>query len=154
MAPDAYARGLAVERQHLVVLGGWAGANLAGASLGLALADTPAARTFHGTNAAWNVVNLGIAVAGGVGVAQRTRAGPPDLATLERQHRGLQTALAVNLGLDAVYIGTGAVMWGAGGDVRGLDVASMGRSLVLQGAFLVVFDAVFLARHRAVTRRD
>ena len=146
---DAWQAGLDIETQHMTVLSGWAGANLVGGTVGALLAESPRARAFHGTNAAWNTVNLGIAVAGGIGVASRRRAGPPSLEDLGRQHRGLRTALAVNLGLDVVYVGSGIALWGLGGEVRGLDLPGVGQSLVLQGAFLGLFDAVFLARHRA-----
>jgi hypothetical protein len=143
--------GLRVESQQLTVLGGWAAANLVGGTAGLALAKTPEGRAFHGSNAAWNVVNLGIAGFGAVGLQQRQRAGIPDADTLAQQHRSLRTALAVNLVLDGVYVGAGGAMWAKGGEVRGVPLRSVGQSLLLQGAFLGVFDAVFLARHRART---
>lgn len=144
--------GMDVERRHMTVLAGWSGANLLGGATGALLAEDPRWRSFHATNAAWNTVNLGIAAIGAIGVHRRARLEEPAPDALARQHRGLRTALAVNLALDGVYIGTGAVFVARGGELRGLDLRGMCASLIVQGAFLALFDAHFLHAHRARTR--
>jgi len=149
---DAWDSGLRVEAQQSAVLGAWAVANLGAGTTGALTAEAPFARSAWGTSAAWNTVNLALAGGGALSVAARRRRGPPSLADVQRGHRGLQTALAVNLGLDALYVGTGATMWAVGGEVRGVDVAGMGAGLVVQGLFLAAFDAIYLTRHRRSTR--
>lgn len=144
--------GLRVERQHMRVLGAWSVANLAGGTAGALIADGPRARTFHGTNAAWNTVNLGIAAIGAVGVARGLREPIPDPETVARRHRQLHRVLAVNLALDVGYMAAGTGLWLAGGQTGPIDHRGAGSSLVVQGAFLAAFDAIFLARHRRVTR--
>ena len=60
-----------------------------------------------------------------------------------RAEEGLKATLWLNLGLDVAYLTAGALMWerGASGDEPLL--LGFGRSLVLQGAFLLAFDVVF-----------
>jgi hypothetical protein len=152
LAQTPFDDGLAVEGRHLTALAGWSGANLIGGTTGALLADDPRWRSFHATNAAWNTVNLGIAVAGAVGLARKQRAGDPGPEALLRAHRGLRTALGVNLALDGVYVGSGVALAVHGGRLRELDLRGVGLSLVLQGAFLAVFDAHFLLSHRHRTR--
>jgi hypothetical protein len=148
----AWEQGLAVERQQLTALAGWAGANLVVGGAGALLAREPEARTFHASNAAWNVVNLGIAAAGLAGAAARDQRGFPGASEAERQQRGLRTALAVNVGLDVGYVGGGVALWGVGGEAGEVPLRPVGQSLLLQGGFLLAFDAIFLARHAAATR--
>jgi hypothetical protein len=145
------AAGDRVERQQLGFLLGWSVGNLA-YGVPAALATDGRSRTFHGSNAAWNTVNLGIATAGLVGTVRRQRQPVPSLADVRKRQRGLRTGLAVNLGLDAVYVGTGLALTRSDGSTRGVDHRGLGQALILQGAFLAVFDAVFLARHRRATR--
>jgi hypothetical protein len=153
-APDAAAwqGGLDVEGRHMQILTGWALGNLAVGSVAAWQSDDPALRSFHGTNAAWNTVNLAIGGLGLAGVHRRSRRDAPDAASVAAQHRSLRTALAVNLGLDAVYMGSGVALMAFGGDTRGLDHRGVGAGLLLQGAFLATFDAAFLTAHRGVDR--
>lgn len=144
--------GLDVETRHMAVLTGWSVSNLATGTAGALFADDPTARSFHGTNAAWNTVNLGIAALGASGVARKRLVGDPGPDALARSHRGLRTALAVNLALDGVYVGAGAALAARGGELSGVDLRGAGLSLALQGAFLAVFDAHFLLSHRRRTR--
>ncbi|MBX2800694.1 MAG: hypothetical protein KTR31_23640 [Myxococcales bacterium] len=142
--------GLPSERRHMAILGAWSGLNLVGGTVGLVLSDTPKGRSFHGTNLAWNTVNAGIALAGGLGAhARRDRLSTPE--ELRKRHRGLRTALAVNMGLDVVYVGTGLALWALGGRANGLELRSVGQALVIQGGFLMAFDTAFLVSHRART---
>ncbi len=145
-------RGLDVEQRHLQILSTWAASNLVVGGVAATQAEDPRWRAFHATNAGWNVVNLGIGAAGLVGVGRRRARPAPDPAGVDRQHRALRTALSVNLGLDAVYVGAGATLLAAGGETMGLDHQGVGAGLLLQGAFLATFDAAFLIAHRGVDR--
>lgn len=142
---------LQVERTATAVLGGFAMANLTMGTAGWWVAEDPAWKAFHGTNAAWNTVNLGLAAAGTVSLARR-----PDASLLERQERGarLHRLLLVNAGLDVGYMATGAALWGVGArDHRSAELVGVGSSLVFQGAFLLGFDLIYRSRHRAVLPR-
>ena len=124
---------LRVERRATAVLGGVAVGNLATGTAGWFTAEDPTWKAFHGTNAAWNTVNLGLAAAGTVSLARR-----PEESLAERQARGerLHRVLAINAGLDVGYMATGAALWGVGARDDRADLTGMGSSLVFQGAFL------------------
>ena len=145
LAPPIPDPGLPTEKRHMVILGSWAGANLIGGTTGALLAETPEGRTFHASNALWNTVNLGLAVGGALGWKKRATA--PDLETLRKRHRGLRTALAVNIGLDVLYVASGVALWAVGGESNGVPLQPMGQALALQGGFLLGFDTAFLASH-------
>lgn len=140
------------EARHLAILGGWSAANLVGGTTGYVLADDPQWRSFHGTNAAWNVVNGAIVGLGAAGLHRR-RDGFETPEALLKHQRSLQTSLAINIGLDVVYMGTGAALMALGTSSEREDLRGMGQSLIVQGGFLLVFDSAFLASLRANTRQ-
>ena len=137
---------LRVERAGTTVLGSFAVANIAAGTTGYFTADDPTWKAFHGTNAAWNTVNLGLAAAGAVSVARR-----PDESLSQRQERGrrLHRVLAINAGLDVGYMAAGGTLWALGASDHRPELVGMGSALVLQGAFLLAFDLTWRARHRS-----
>jgi hypothetical protein len=137
--------GFRTEKRHQIILGTWAGVNLIGGTTGALLARTPEGRTFHASNALWNTVNLGLAVGGAI--SWKKRATAPDLETLRKRHRGLRTALAINIGLDVLYVASGVALWAVGGESNGVPLRPIGQALVIQGGFLMGFDAAFLSSH-------
>lgn len=135
-----------VERQAMALLGGWSATNIVAGTPAALTSSDPGWRAFHATNAAWNTVNLGLAVAGTVSMSRR-----PAESLQEREARGarLHRVLAINAGLDVAYMATGAGLWLAGhtGDQPSLE--GMGSALLFQGAFLLAFDLGYRSRHRA-----
>lgn len=131
----------AITRTGMYVLGGWAVANLAGGGIGY-LAD-PARADFHLFNAGWNLVNLGLAASGLIGV--RSPAVSASLGgEIRAQHRVEKTFL-VNLGLNVAYMTAGAFM--AFGPFDDQRTAQFGVSLILQGGFLFAFDLSMAIAH-------
>ncbi len=130
-------------KNGLVVLGSWATANIA---INPFLADrsTGSQRYFHEMNIYWNIVNLGIS---GLGILKISKTKPSefDLSSTMREQIKLEKSLLFNSGLDLAYIATGLYMIersrNAGGDDDRLK--GFGRSLVLQGSFLFLFDLTF-----------
>jgi hypothetical protein len=151
-APDPAAAALdrsrvRVDRAGMATLGGWAVANLAVGGVGMATASDPRVVAFHQGNAAWNVVNLGIAGAS-LWSMSRERPGDGGLpGAVEREHRA-EVALALNAGLDVAYVTAGAWLWERGGRLGAARQAGFGQALVLQGAFLLAFDLALLRVHR------
>ena len=127
---------LAHQRHAMIVLGGWAVGNL---GLGLALRDAETVTgRFHEMNAIWNMVNLGIA---GTGLLTL---GGPETSALAGWGANLkfEKLLLFNAGLDVGYV-LGGTYLTERARRPGVDAARLrgyGRSVMLQGAFLFVFD--------------
>lgn len=140
----------------MLVLGGWAVGNLVAGGVGMATTPSGSeAFHFHQMNAAWNVVNLGIAVPAYLGAKKRLR-GPSTLdipGTFDAQ-RKVEAVYLINTGLDLAYMGAGLWLWENGrGDPaakRSEMFQGFGTSLLLQGGFLFVYDLanyIVHARH-------
>jgi hypothetical protein len=95
---------------------------IAAGVVGLWVVNDPYWKGFWGMNAAWGLINTGIAYAGLLGAE-------PDPA-------GLRTTLFINAGLDVVYVVGGLYLLTRPEDTwRGSGVA-----VIIQGAFLLAFD--------------
>ncbi len=124
----------------------WGAASIA-AGLGLAAARPgPWSRAFGRQNAAWGAVDLAIVV-----VAQRYKArrmarrpDPHAPDAVAREARMLRRVLLADVVLDAGYVAGGAVLWRRRRDRPAAAGASAG--IVVQGAFLLVHDALHLRR--------
>jgi len=133
----------------MAVLGGWALLNLLVSGYFVARTD---ARTmlhhFHLMNVGWNVVNALLAVVG------LLRANPNGVANLTLADSltaqfNFEKLLVLNLGLDVAYLCVGSWLQArAATDFRPERLLGFGRSLWLQGGFLLVFDsALYLLYH-------
>ncbi len=130
-------------RNGMMVLGGWAVTNVAVSGIA-SQRTTGENQYFHQMNVYWNLVNLGIAGFGYYS-ALGDAAGLTWAETLSEQY-GIEKTLLLNAGLDVAYMASGA--WMIERSRRGDNAArwkGFGRSLVLQGAFLFVFDIGFYA---------
>jgi len=156
-AQDAELREYTIRRERVTavamgVLGSWSIANMGlGTTLALT-ADDPQRSAFHQMNAGWNIVNAALAIPGFIG-ARRNLADPPDLTlseSLAEQNR-LEDILLFNAGIDFAYIATGfyLVERSRRGGPDAARLSGFGRSLMLQGGFLLGFDlAVYLLQRR------
>jgi hypothetical protein len=153
-----------IVRRGMGVLGGWATLNISAGAVGLATTDDATLRGFWEMNALWNTVNL--ALAGGTLIAESRRSDPTStialsLPTYRLESHRFEKILIFNAGLDLAYMTAGAWMWERGQRGYGLPASDIspdrltgwGQSLVVQGAFLFVFDVV-LARAIAQDRRS
>ncbi len=132
-----------------MVLGGWAAGNIIiNPMLGRGASGSD--KYFYQMNTWWNVVNLTIA---GFGYHSAVSDDPnafDALASLHEQH-SIEKILLVNAALDVGYILGGLYM-----KERSLNVSKnadrlhgFGRAVMLQGGFLLVFDAIFYAVHKS-----
>ncbi|MGB3180541.1 MAG: hypothetical protein WBB45_04085 [Cyclobacteriaceae bacterium] len=133
-------RRLQITRTGMLVLGGWAIANLAGNPL-LGRGATGTDKYFYQMNTYWNVVNLGLAGFGYYGAATADP-GSFTLAETMREQFGIEKLLLVNAGLDVAYIAGGYYLRERGDRLDEDRWRGYGRSLILQGGFLLAFDAV------------
>ncbi|MBT9393197.1 hypothetical protein KLP40_08475 [Hymenobacter sp. NST-14] len=130
--------------QAMAVLGAWALLNLVGSGYYVARTD---ARTevhhFHLMNVGWNVVNALLAVWGILRAHPNQVAGLTLPASLEAQ-TWLENLLLLNAGLDVGYLLLGSwLRRRAATAERPERLLGIGKSLWLQGGFLLVFDLAF-----------
>ena len=141
---------LGQQQTAMLVLGGWAVGNI---GLGLALRSQTegSTRRFHEMNALWNTVNLGIAAFGYYAALRE----PATLEAWESfaKQRSFAKVLVFNAGLDVGYVLGGLYLTERARrpDVDRDQLRGYGRSIVLQGAFLFVFD---LANYFIATGRE
>lgn len=143
-----------IVRTGMTVLGGWAAVNIGAGLTGMALSEDATHRGFWEMNAMWNTVNLGLA---GWTLYDQWRSASSDTAAVtdvagsrayREESHSLEKVLLFNAGLNFAYMAVGGWMWDRGSRGTGVDAAGIsadrltgwGRSLVLQGAFLLAFD--------------
>ncbi|MCB2376492.1 hypothetical protein LGH70_02800 [Hymenobacter sp. BT635] len=137
--------------QGMAVLGTWALLNLLVSGY---LVTNTDARTenhyFHQMNVGWNFVNAVLAVVGILRAHPNQVAGLTLAASLTAQF-DFEKILLLNVGLDVAYLVTGSWLRTRGltAEKRPERLLGFGRSLWLQGGFLLVFDGAFyLLYHR------
>ncbi len=129
---------------HAFILGGWAVANIAISGYFTWKLHDGEPEAFHHMNAAWNLVNLGVAWAMLLHVNQ---ADPTsyDLMTSVQKHYYTQKLMMLNMGLDLSYTLAGLWLYERGNKERKYDfmLRGFGKSLILQGTFLFLLDTTF-----------
>jgi hypothetical protein len=123
------------------VLGGWAAGNIISGAIGSSKA-TGVEKYFHQMNMFWGVVNGALA---GVGL-YRARYDKHDLtlaASLKEQAK-LEKIFLFNTGLDVAYMAGGLYLMERGSNSvkNHLRLRGYGKSVLFQGAFLLLFDGV------------
>jgi hypothetical protein len=134
-------------RISMYVLGAWGMANVASGTIGMTQ-TTGSQRAFHQMNLGWGAINLGLA-ASSLWTTLHTDPAVFDLYETARQHHRLQKILLFNAGLDVAYMAGGAWMLERAktSATNAARLRGFGKSIILQGAFLFVFDisaAVYL----------
>lgn len=144
-----YHQSLRINNAGMVVLGSWALANITLGAYGWNRYDGQRAY-FHQMNLFWNTVNLAIA---GIALYSNVTAdylgwGTEDI--LDRQMK-TQRLFLINAGLDVVYMGTGLLLKHIAHRYPGKEerLAGYGNSVMLQGAFLFLFDLVLYGIQRS-----
>ncbi len=143
------ARRLQLNQRGMAVLGTWAVGNIvSGFALRKGTTDD-SERYFHEMNAYWNVVNLALA---GASLWQGRRA-PVALSLTQtvQKHYNIRQLLLFNAGLDVGYMAAGAYLKERGQRPEKSAAAKWigyGQSILLQGAFLFVFDLVLFGAHQ------
>ena len=147
----------AITRTNMLVLGGWGLGNMAGGLAGVL--TTPfgsEANYFHQMNIYWNTVNVAIAIPSFIAARKRMNKSY-DIATTFSEQRKIETTYLINFGLDFAYIGTGAWMQQFGDGRPQKQEAllkGMGNSIMMQGAFLLLFDITSYIIHKKHWNRN
>jgi hypothetical protein len=137
-----YNGSLKINNTGMYILGTWALANIAAGAYGWAV-STGEMKYFGQMNLFWNAVNLsiaGFALYGNYTTDLSLMTGKEMLA----KHLKTENILLINSALDVGYIGAGFLMrhLSAGSAKRGDLLKGYGNSVIMQGAFLLVFDLV------------
>lgn len=126
-------------KNNMTILGGWALANI-GTGIYGSLYSTGSAKYFHQMNAGWNAVNLGIAA---LGYFLTKPSKNLNAYEITNQLIGIENSLMLNTGLDVAYITAGIALRLSSNQQNSGNyhrLRGFGTSLVLQGAFLAIFD--------------
>ncbi|MEM7510116.1 MAG: hypothetical protein AAF388_04225 [Bacteroidota bacterium] len=138
---------ISLNKRHMYILGAWGSGNIIYGLIGRANSEG-SQKYFHEMNAFWNVVNLGLAGAGLYGAYSSS----PDQFTLWEtyaEQQKLEKILLVNGALNVSYILGGVLMQERAKRIEKNSDRwkGYGKSLVLQGAFLLAFDSMQFIVH-------
>lgn len=135
---------LEYNKKGMLILGSWAVGNMVWGGLA-ARQQSGELKAFHQMNLYWNSVNLLIA---GLGYWQATQESPGTdfWQTIEAQ-QGIEKILLVNAALDVAYIAGGFYLKERGLRKSSDRLIGFGKSVILQGAFLLVFDGIMYGYH-------
>ncbi|MDD2793984.1 MAG: hypothetical protein PHD73_12445 [Sediminibacterium sp.] len=133
-------------KTNLTILAAWAGVNIIQGSISANNAQGRD-RYFFNMNSYWNLVNMGIATYGLIRIKKDLARKYSYTQNLLEQQK-LEKILLLNSGLDLAYIATGLYLKERGTRLNSEQSAGFGNSLILQGAFLLVFDLVQYGNHR------
>lgn len=129
------------QKNGMMVLGAWGIGNAVIGSLGLYRSNNPESKAFHQMNLGWGIINTAIAGYGYFSAMQNVNLSGQPLDLLNA-NQSLKSILLLNTGLDVSYIIGGFYLIER--SKSSIDMTErlkgFGKSLILQGAFLFVFD--------------
>jgi hypothetical protein len=132
---------LEYNRQGMVILGSWALLNLLIGTI-RGFQTQGQVQAFHQMNAYWNLVNLGIA-GFGLWQASQVSLGINFWEVLNAQHQ-IEKVLLFNTALDLGYMAVGVFLIEKGLRLEKERWIGFGKSIFLQGAFLLLFDGILV----------
>jgi hypothetical protein len=143
---EAYQQDVKIRKTGMAILGTWAVGNMITGAIGRSQ-TTGQNAYFHEMNLIWNVVNLGIAGAGYYFTA--TGDTPESASVLLNNQVSFQKTLLFNAGLDLAYIAGGFYLMERAKNttIRPERLRGYGKSVILQGSFLFVFDIILHTIH-------
>ena len=136
-----------LNKTNMTILAAWAGVNIIQSSISAGNA-TGTDKPFFKMNAYWNTVNLALA---GFGLYSVKKAMTKKLSLAQNVHtqNQLEKILLFNAGLDIGYVFGGLYLNERGQRLTNQQTEGYGKSLVLQGSFLLIFDIVQYYLHHA-----
>lgn len=138
---------VSISKNSMLVLGGWSVLNIVGSGIATNTSNREM-RYFHQMNVMWGGINLAIAGLGYFGNANEKINNPTLADVLKHQSRTEKTYL-INCGLDVLYAGAGLWMNKASDHQKNPDkFKGYGNSIMVQGGFLLIYDAINYAIHR------
>lgn len=134
-------------RSGMWILGTWAAGNMLIGGIAWASGTQGEKKYFHQMNFAWNIVNLGLA---SFGLHQAYANEAFSWQEAISNHHQMQKILLFNAGLDVGYIATGFFLIERSKNTSKLPerLSGFGKSLILQGSFLLLFDISMAVAHQ------
>lgn len=140
---------IGTNKKAMMVLGGWAIGNIAVGSVMMGQREGKD-KYFHQMNTGWGAINLGIATFAYLSATQSDPGSFDTFQTIQEQY-SMQKILLFNAGLDLAYMagGTYLIERSKNTENRPERLRGFGESIILQGAFLLVFDIGTYLVHRS-----
>ncbi len=137
-----------INKTGMKVLGAWGIASIAEGGIGYFTAKKDEWKYFHEMNAAWGVVNTGIAVLS-LSRARKEAAARINAEDAYARYKSDKKLYLINAGLDVVYIaaGVGLAKYSENAKNNPEMWSGFGKSIVIQGVFLLIFDNVMYTTH-------
>ena len=134
-------------KNSMAALAGWSVVNIVGSGFATNTRNKEV-RYFHQMNVMWGGINLALAGLGYYG-AGREKIDNPVLADVLKHQNRIEKTYLINLGLDVVYVGTGLLMNKTSDNQKNPEkFEGYGNSILLQGGFLLLYDAIIYSIHR------
>ena len=134
-----------ITRNYMTALGAWGLLNVVQGSISATNTVGPE-HYFHQMSAYFNAVNVGIAAAGFLGIKKQLLKTNTLTSEIKAQ-RQIQKILLINSALDVGYFATGLIMRNVGIKNLNPKTQGYGGSIMLQGAFLLVYDLLQYGAH-------
>jgi hypothetical protein len=136
-----------IQKRSMVALAGWSAANIVASGIATDTRNREM-RYFHQMNVMWGGINLAIAGLGYWG-AGREKIDNPMLADVLKHQNRIEKTYLINAGLDVVYVGAGLLMNKTSDNQKNPEkFKGYGNSIMLQGGFLLLYDAIIYTIHR------
>lgn len=144
------------QKKAMTILTTWASLNIGLGTIG-SLTHSGESKYFHQMNVGWNLVNLGLGISGLVQAKKETTDGL-DLHQSLTKYRKTANAFLFNSALNLTYITAGGLLLerSKNNPENYTQLQGFGKSLILQGGFLLFFDlsAYFVQRRNRIKRLD
>lgn len=129
-------------------LGAWGLTSIAAGGIGYFAADNDETRYFSEMNVLWGLVNTGIAAAGFARVRHELKA-RPNAENAYRRYKADKRLYLINAGLDVLYVGAGIGLneYGLNTKTDADIYKGFGKSVAIQGTFLLIFDYIMYSSH-------
>ncbi len=134
-------------KNAMAVLAGWSVVNIVGSGFATKTHNAEV-RAFHQMNVMWGGINLAISGLAYYG-ASREKINNPILADVLKHQNRIEKTYLINLGLDVVYVGSGLLMNKTSDNQKNpAKFKGYGNSIMVQGGFLLLYDALMYGIHR------
>lgn len=132
-----------INQTGMKVLGGWALANIVVGSIAF-YRTKGTSKYFNQMNVYWNIINIGLAGAGFYGAKEALNKQFSLVQSINEQHK-TELILLFNAGLDVAYVVGGLYLGQRGINKNSERWRGYGNAVILQGAFLLLFDGSMFA---------